>query len=158
MTRLAHRQASRAKRRYTADPSSFLRVLARVQPFTDAEQAQLNLPVRIAFDSLRRGQGEESDFHTMAAAVNLAMVCAEKIDPLVEQTCITARDALTRMYERHTRLGRWGLDGAALQELQEAIEVYEQLNSLLSAGQVQEALAECYQRMRNGDVVEVQHG
>lgn len=151
----AQRAQSRAKQKYRADPMSIYRVLGRVETFTPAEQAALNLPVRIAFESLRTGKAEESDFHTLAAAVNISMVCAEKIDPLVEQSCVAGRDALMRVHKRHAATGVWGLDGPAFAEIEQALEIFEQLNSLLSAGQVKDALEECYRRMQAGEVMEV---
>lgn len=151
----AHRLASRAKRRYVADPMAMFRVLGRVEPFTPAEQAALNLPVRIAFESLRTGKAEESDFHTLAAAVNISMVCAEKIDPLVEQSCVAGRDALMRVHKRHAETGLWGLDGPAFAEIEQAIEIYEELIRLLTGGQLKDAMAECVRRMQAGEVMEV---
>lgn len=152
--RSAHRQAAHAKR-YTRDPMAMFRVIGRAQSFTQDEQAQLKLPVRLAYESILKGQGTAEDFHTLAAAVNVAMVCAERIDPLVEQACIAGRDALMRVLERHGRLGRWGFDGQGMQEVIRAVEVYEQLTGLLTAGQLEDALKECHQRMRAGDVMEL---
>ena len=101
----AHRTASQYKRRWQADPGAIYRVMGRLQPFTPAEQLNLNLPPRVAYESLRTGAGEEMDFHTLAGAVNVAMVRAEVIDPLAEQTAITARDALMRCWQRHQATG-----------------------------------------------------
>lgn len=150
----AQRAKSRAKQKYRADPMSIYRVLGRVEPFTPAEQSALNLPVRIAFESLRTGKAEESDFHTLAAAVNISMICAEKIDPLVEQSCVAGRDALMRVHKRHTETGRWGLDGPAFAEIELALQVYEQLVSLLTGGQLKDAMSEVIRRMQAGDVLQ----
>ena len=48
----------------------------------------------------------------------------------------------------------WGLDGPAFAEIESAVEIYEQLNALLKAGQVKEALEECYRRISAGEVME----
>lgn len=151
----AHRKAAQAKRKYQADPSAIFRVLGRVQQFTPSEQVQLNLPVLVALDSISHGKGEESDFHTLAAAVNVAMVCAEKIDPLVEKTCTDARDALMRMLARQKTHGTWGFDGPGYTAVKEAADVYQQLTALLTGGQLKEAMQECVRRMENGEVMEV---
>lgn len=150
----AHRSASQAKRRYKSDPTAIFRVLGRVQPFTPDEQAQLNLPVFLALDSIAHGKGSESDFHTMAAAVNVSMVCAEKIDPLVEKTCTDARDALMRVHARQIKHGTWGFDGPGYLAVKEAADVYQQLTSLLTGGQLKEAMQECMSRMEAGEVME----
>lgn len=94
----AHRQAAHAKR-YTRDPMAMFRVIGRAQSFTQDEQAQLNLPVRLAYESILKGQG--------------------------------------------------------MQEVIRTVEVYEQLTALLTAGQIEDALKECHQRMRAGDVMEL---
>lgn len=151
----AHRSASQAKRRYQADPHAIFRVLGRVQPFTPDEQAQLNLPVFLALDSIAHGKGTEADFHTIAAAVNVAMVCAEKIDPLVEKTCTDARDALMRVYSRQMKHGTWAFDGPGYLAVKEAADVYQQLTSLLTGGQLKDAMQECVSRMEAGEVMEV---
>lgn len=147
----AHRKASHAKRRYIADPMAMYRVMGRVEPFTAEEQAALNLPVRLAFQGFIDRKAVEADFHTLAAAVNIAMICAETIDPLVEQSCIAGRDAMMRVYERHQRTGQWGLDGPAMGEIEQSIEIYEQL----TGGQLKAAMVECIKRMRAGEVLEV---
>jgi len=150
-----HRQASRAKRRYQADPTAIFRVLGRVQTFTTEEQTQLNLPVLLSLDSIAHGKGTEEDFHTLAAAVNVAMVCAERIDPLVEKTCTDARDALMRMHARQMKHGTWAFDGPGYTAIKEASDVYQQLTSLLTGGQLKEAMQECMSRMEAGEVMEV---
>lgn len=149
----AHRKASRAKR-YQADPLAMYRAFGRAAPFTPAEQAQLNLPVRVAFQSFIDRTATEGDFHTLAGAVNVAMVCAETIDPLVEQTCTAARDALMRVHARQMQCGQWGLDGPAFAEIEQALQVYEQLVSLLTGGQLKDAMAEVIRRMQAGDVLQ----
>lgn len=147
----AHRTASQHKRRWQADPGAIYRVMGRLQPFTPTEQLRLNLPPRVAFESLRTGHGEEGDFHTLAGAVNVAMVRAEVIDLLAEQTAITARDALMRCLQRHQTTGRWGFDGPALQDIPPALDLYEQLLALSTPQQMQDAMTETIRRMESGN-------
>ena len=148
-----HRKASHAKRRYTADPTAIYRVIGRVEPFTVAEQAALNLPVRLAFDAFIKRTAVEDDFDTLVGAINISMICAEKIDPLVEQSCIAGRDAVARVHERFLRTGQWGLDGPALTEIEQTVDIYEQLTSLLTGGQLKAAMTECTDRMAKGQVI-----
>lgn len=149
-----HRQAARSKRHWVADPMAMYRVIGRAEPFTAAEQAQLNLPVRLAFQAFIDRTAVEGDFHTLAAAINISMICAEKIDPLVEQTCIAGRDAIARVHERHIRTGQWGLDGPALAEIEQTLDIYSQLTSLLTGGQLKSAMVECISRMERGEVIQ----
>lgn len=148
-----HRVLSRAKR-YQADPTAMFRVFGRIKQFTPDEQMQINLPVMLALDSISHGKGEDADFHTLAAAVNISMICAERIDPLVEKTCTDARDALIRMHARKIKCGTWGFDGPGYTSVKDAAEVYQQLTQLLTGGQLKDAMSECMRRMRDGDVLE----
>lgn len=141
-----HRRASRYKR----DPNVLNRVLGRLQPFTPTEQTTLNLPVRLSFELLRTGKATEVDFHNLAFAINAAMVRSESINPLVEQPCIAARDALLRVWARHQRTGKWLFDGPGLNEVRVGIEVYEDLTAMLTAGDMEKTLKECARRMQVG--------
>lgn len=151
----AHRKAAHAKRRYQADPAAMFRVFNRLEPFTQAEQHQLNVPVKLAYERLRTGVGCEDDFHTLAAAVNVAMIRAESIDPMAEQTAVNARDALLRCLVRHGSTGRWGFDGPALHDLPPAIDLHEQLLALPTPLEMADAMKEAIRRMDAGLAVRV---
>ena len=148
--RSEHRTAAKAKRRWTADPSSIYRVMGKFQDFTPDEHRDITLPVQLAFERIKAGTGAEDDFSCLAASCNVSLVCSEKIDPLVEVSCLTAREALLRCKERHTKTGRWGFDGPALSEIVEMIDVYTQLAQLLKPVQLQSAITEALRRARTG--------
>jgi hypothetical protein len=131
---------------------AMFKAMNRVQPFDDDEQLRLNLPVRVSFESMKTGKGTDDDFHTVAAVVNVAMVCAEKIDPLVLETAIRARDALIRCKERRVRTGRWGFDGPALMDIPPCIDLHEQLVAAQTPLQMQKAMQEVIRRMDSGEV------
>jgi len=133
-----------------ADPGTMFRVLGRLAPFTPAEQLNLNLPARLAFESIRTGKGQEGDFHTLASAINVTMIRAKDIDPLVEQTAKDARDALHRCWTRWENTARWGFDGPALQSIPLALDLYEQLLELSTPIQMQAAMNETIRRMQAG--------
>lgn len=150
----AHRQQSRAKR-YNADPMSMFKVMNKIQPFRADELTQLSLPVRVAFDCLRTGEGKEVHFHTLAAAINVALIRSETIDQLCVETCQRAQDALMSILARSKRLGKWGLDAAGLQDIPPAIDLHEQLLKLSTPLQLQKAMNEAIQRMRAGQALEL---
>lgn len=135
------------RRRYHADPLAMFRVIGGASNFTASEQLAIQMPVRAAYDNILRGPGCEDDFHTLASAVNIALVAAEKIDPLVTHSVLLARDALNRTHARHKALGRWGFDGPAIAQVVQAIEIYEQLTELMTAKQLQDTMAVCIERM-----------
>jgi hypothetical protein len=143
------------KRKYQADPMSMFKTMNKVEPFSAKELTQLNMPVRMAFDCLRTGEGKEMHFHTLAAAVNVALVRSESIDPLCVETCQRAQDALMSVLARSKRLGKWGLDAAGLQDIPPAIELHEQLLQLSTPLQMQKAMNETIQRMNAGHGLEI---
>jgi hypothetical protein len=152
----AHRSASRAKRsstgRWQADPSAFYRLMNKLQPFKADELAMLNVHVRLAFERIRIGNGQDEHFHTLATAINVAMIRSETIDPLCLQTCQLAQASLMRCIDRHYRLGVWGFDGLALQDIPPAIDLHEQILALSTPLQMQDAMAETLVRMQRGDI------
>ena len=151
----AHRMQSRAKRTYTADPSAIYRLMNRLQLFTPVELVKLQTPVRIAFESLRSGKGEETDFHTLAAAVNVSLIRSESIDQLCVETCQRAQDALMSVLARSKRINKWGLDAAGLQDIPPAMDLHEQLLELSTPHQMQQAMRETLRRMEAGHGIEV---
>jgi hypothetical protein len=146
-----HRNASKAKRRYQADPSVIYRVMGKFQDFTTEEHRQITLPVQLAFERIKAGTGTDDDFHCLAAACNVSIICSEKISPLVEVVCLAARDALLRCKAREAKTSRWGFDGPALSEIVEMIDIYTQLTQLLKPVQLQNAMTEALRRARTGD-------
>ena len=138
--------------RYSADPMAMFKVMNKVRPFDQDEQLSLNLPVRVSYEAIRTGKGVDDDFHTVAAAINVAMVCAEKIDPMVEETAIRARDALVRCLARRKRTGVWGFDGPALMDIPPAIDLHEQLVANQTPLQMTKAMSEVIKRMEAGEI------
>lgn len=133
---------------------AFQRVISRLEPFTPAEQHQLSLPIRTAYERLRTGAGSAQDFHDLAGAINVTMVRCEAINPLAEVTAIDARDAMMRCWQRHLDTGKWGFDGPALQALPPAIDLHEQLLALSTPLQMAQAMQETIRRMEAGDVLQ----
>lgn len=123
------------------------KLMGRLQPFTPAELARLELPIRISYDSMKSGKGTRSDYQDLADAINVAMVRAEAIDPLAESMMLKARDAMLRVLERFTRLGRWGFDGPAIDEVLCAVEFHEDLLRNSTPQQMADALREVYRRV-----------
>jgi hypothetical protein len=125
-----HRNASKAKRKWQADPSTIYRTMGKFQDFTPEEKGQIVAPCRLAFERIRLGEGKSNDFICLSDACNVSMVRAEKISPLVESVCLVARDALLRCKSRFYKTGRWGFDGPALSAITDMLDVYEQMAGL----------------------------
>ena len=157
LNRQQRRQAAQAKRKsystqQSGDPSSIYRVMNKIQLFTPSEQTRLAIPPRVCFEALRTGKGTEEDFHTLATVVNVALIIAEEINPQCVQLCQQAQAALMRVLARFTSLHKWGFDALALQEIEPALDMHEQLLQLCTPHQLQEAMRTVLVRMNNGDV------
>ena len=145
------------KRRAPVDQMGGLRLLNELKPFDQAEQMSLALPPRLAFQSIKDGRGVESDFDTLAAVVNVAMVRCEEIGQPGVELCQEAQACLMDMKVRQARTGRWGFDYRALQAIPPAIDLHEQLLELSTPKQMMDAMREVVKRMNAGQVHEVAH-
>ena len=141
------------RRRYAADPMALFRVIGRVTEFSPEEQAQINLPVRISLQAFMDGTGEEGDFHTLAGAMNVVLICAEKISPEVEAV---ANEALTAVAMLRREDGSYWqqVSDAGAASIAASLDVYEQLTSLLTGGQLKDAMVEVFERMRKQELEE----
>ena len=120
--------------------------------FTEQEKAEMCLPVRLALEKLRLGDATTSEFHTLASACNITIICAEKIDESTEMVCLKARDALNRINERHEKTGLFRLDGMALTELADMIDIFQQLIEVMTSSQLISAIQDASQRMEKNGV------
>ena len=108
----------------------------------------LNL-VKAAFELLRTGGGEPKHFDRLASAFNVALIRAESIDPLAEQTMLAGIEAMQRcdgIWQRH---GRFGFTGPDLVAMKDAINLYEDILRLSKPLQMEAAVEEVARRMLN---------
>lgn len=115
-----------------------------------------SLKVRSAYEALRDGHGDDDDFHTLAGALNVALVRAEHIHELAEEAVIQAQQALMRCLARHERGLRYGFDHTGLEHIPPALDIYDDILAGSTPAQMQEALQEAARRMQAGQVLEVQ--
>lgn len=130
---------AQVKFKYRKDPLAMHRVLALTQPFTDAELNDLLIPIRESFEALRTGQATDRDVSDIVAAVNVASLMAMKIHPDAIKVAHDAVYALGRCVDRHKRLGKWGLDGPAVADIEQGISLHEQLCKLSTPRQMRDA-------------------
>jgi N-acetylglucosamine kinase-like BadF-type ATPase len=151
------KQRAQAMRRHSAEKriQTTLRLLNGHTEFTEAEQIKLTLPVRMALERIKGGQANDSDFHDLACAVNILIVCGEKISEQVLAAANQAAEALMRCLARHEAHGRWGLDGSGIMALSLALDIYQQLTTLVTAAQFEHAIQEARRRMEAGEQMEV---
>lgn len=105
-----------------------------------------------AFKDLTAGSADHDVFGVLAMAINCALVRAEAIDPLLEQTMQRAVEAMVDalgIFERH---GRYGFTGPGLDAVRQALGAYDAIARASSPVQMQAALAEVLRRYREQQV------
>ena len=142
------------KRRWEADPMAWLQTMANHVPFTAAEQAKLNLPVRQALQSLRDGEGNDVHWNTLAAVVNVCLLRGERIAPEVVQLAKDGQAAVLDVLGRFQRTGAWGVTHANLVDLEACIDLHEQLIALSTPQQMLHAMRDTLARMQAGHVIQ----
>lgn len=140
---------------------AWLHAVHRHQGIDADQQRDLALPVRIALLAIERGVGDESHASTLAQAVNVALVLAERYrdrDPEREHetTLIAAAESLARVMVRGLDTGRFLFDGDALRAVRAFAPIYESQLAAFTRDTFLAAGAEVMRRMRSGEVIECQ--
>lgn len=150
MNRQQRRQAAfkRTQRdRNAVEPSSVLRPILMCRQFDAEEASILAVEARMAWHKLTTGDGTQDDFDLLANSSNVALIRAEKIDELAVEVVLRAQAAIVAMKERYQRVGRFGADAAALQDVPPMLDFYCDLLSFSSPAIMTEALMESINRM-----------
>lgn len=141
------------------DPAACLRAIGLHHALDADQKTDLALAVRAAADGMRQGRGVEQHVHTLASAVNLALILCERgVGREHQQAVIDAQLALMRTIERGQRTARWGFDGPAIATLETALEVYEAQLDVVAAVELRDAVREVSRRMAQGHVFEIDRG
>lgn len=123
------------------------KVLDGLQDLNEEHAESILVKVKAAFELLRTGGGEPKHFDRLASAFNVALIRAEAIDPLAEQTMLAGIEAMQRcdgIWQRH---GRFGFTGPDLIAVKDAIELYEGILRLSKPLQMEAAVTEAARRM-----------
>lgn len=144
----------------TYNGAEWLNTLQRCKPYSDdapigglfgtqSAATKAMLIVRQAFEALKSGTVPANDvqnFDKLSHAMGVACIRAAQIagedvaNNIMLPTLITANSALMRCMERRRRLGSWGLDGPAITELTDAIEIFETIVQASSPAQMTNAV------------------
>ena len=135
--------------RWPANPGSLQRVINRLEPFNAEELLRLELPIRISYQALCTGSATESDFYDLVAAANATMVRAESVGAECLQIAIDAQAALSSVYARFERLGKWGFAAEEMHAVGFGIELHEQFVRNSTPEQMVRAMREV---LRRGEV------
>lgn len=121
-----------------------------VKAFQDAPEEHtipISVLVQTAFERLRSGVGEPKDFDRVAGAFNVALIRAEAIDPLAEETMLAGIEAMKRcdgIWQRH---GKFGFTGPDLIAATDALQLYLGILHLSKPIQMAQAQNEAARRM-----------
>lgn len=157
-TRRAFARSGHTPRRGTvqASPTAWDAAIVRSRE-TDAGIAlDINIKLRTAFHAMRSGQGTEDDYITLACAMNVGLMRAERIAPSLEATMLDGQRALLDCAELSQRHGRFGFTGPGLQAMDAALDAYEAIVGASTPNQMQQALHETIARMQRGDYIQIE--
>ena len=148
------RRASKFKREQwdrnavLAHPSASLNGVRLAQSYTPEDAMRLELMARTSWHSLVSGRGTEEDFGVLGGMINVGLVLAKDIDELVVDVFDRAIGSMQEMQARYNRLGRFGADAQALQNVPEALDLLAQLYANITPLQATEALTASVAIMR----------
>lgn len=132
-----HRVASQHKRRHRDDLAVYKTVgRSATAMLTPSEITTCALPVHVGWEAIKTGKGSGRDVRVITEALSICVIAAEEIDPFLEETSISAAQAICGIAERYARIGRIGVDAAALRDIPPALEFYDALLSTATSGQL----------------------
>lgn len=123
------------------------KVLDGLQDPNEAHIVSILVKIKAAFELLKTGHGVPDDYERLACAFNVALIRAEAINPLAEQTMLAGAEAMRncdRIWQRH---GRYGFTGPDLIAVADAIELYEGILRLSAPVLMEAAATEAARRM-----------
>ena len=135
--------------------ASIFKVMARTQPYTEYEQAQLQIPVYAALGAMKSGAATSDDMGTLCIVCNACMILGEKISEECVALAKTAMHALARAEQRLLDHGHYGLDGEGLQAIEDCIDMHDQLLALVTPQQMTRAYDEMRKRIARGETFDV---
>jgi hypothetical protein len=148
------RRASKFKRQQwdrnavLSHPSAAINRLHLAQQYKPEDSARLELMARTSWQSLINGKGTEEDFDVLGGMINVGLVLAKDIDELVVDVFDRAILSMQTMQARYQRVGKFGADAQALQNVPEALDLLAQLYANITPLQATEALADSMAIMR----------
>lgn len=151
--RAARRAHPVAHRR--VDDLAGLRLLDHSRPYAPDEMIHEHILTRAAFERLRTGCGDESDFDRVSMILNIGLIRAEEIDLQLVQAIQSGQSAFVRMKDRYLRGLGFGFDADGLRDVPEALDVYESVMDSSSPQQMKLAIRAAYARISKGFLLEI---
>jgi len=143
-----------ARKKRRIDPMGGLRLISELKPFDQAERTNLSLPVRMAYEAVKSGRGDENDMDTLAAIVNVSLIRCEQEYPDYIDVCKEAQQAVMHIKDRYLKSGKLGMSGQDMQDLLPVLDLHEQLIELSTPKQMMDAMKEVLKRIDQKHVLE----
>lgn len=141
------RKATRRKLRPGLHP---LDAITACQPFPESEITRILVKVHDAFVHLRTGGTDPDKFDRIAAVLNVGLVRSERIGPEGVEVFKAAQAALMQCDQIYGAHRRFGFTGPGLQDMKDAIELYEAILRESTPRQMADAQQECIRRIQKG--------
>jgi hypothetical protein len=126
----------------------------RRTPLADDQTRDLSLAYRISFQAMRTGHGSEQAWSTLACALNVSLLLAERGNLAGNIDCIkAAQEALMSSLERASRLGRWGFNGDEMKTVMRAVAIHDEQIETTTRAEISAALQEVHRRVMAGEVL-----
>ncbi|WP_338762065.1 hypothetical protein [Massilia sp. METH4] len=120
---------------------------------TSDQTTDLGVAYWLSFENLRAGDANEESWSCVACALNISMVlCEQGIGAEFEPLIVRALDGTFRAKVRSKRSGNFRLDGEALRDIEEALQVHDQQMSIAKRWEVKRALLIVRAREAAGNV------
>ena len=122
-----------------------------------AQQDDLSLTARAAFECVQQGVGTEDNRDILAGTANVVMVLAEKhCAPDDLAAAIDAQEALLRADCRAADGKRWGFDAPGRMALLRMLDAHEQMLATFGCAALTDALCTVMARRAKGQVYHIQ--
>lgn len=127
------------------------------QSMRQAQQVDLALTARAAFECVQQGIGTEDNRDILAGTANVVMVLAEKhCAPDDLAAAIDAQEALLRADCRAAEGKRWGFDAPGRMALLRMLDAHEQMLAEFGCAVLTDALCTVMDRRAKGQVYHIQ--
>lgn len=103
---------------------------------TEQERAECSWPVRMSWEKVRTGIATGGDLENLSDAVSVCLLAAEEKHHFLEDLSQSAAAAICSIAERYERINRIGVDAAALRDIPQALDFYDELLRTATSGQL----------------------
>jgi hypothetical protein len=125
------------------NPLSVFATLAKVKGFEESAKTDIKLPVRIAFENLRKVEYGFDDISTLYCAIKIGLRCSSLFDISLRESNLQAKTIISKAHDfYHEKNQRLKLDANELDLILVAVEVYEAVVETITPHQMTQILSD----------------